>query len=106
MKYLVTNFSPLMLDTGVQATIREVSLSEVQEALPDLVLSFGHGSTAAETIILTKLFEHNIPIAVNFTLKKGDEAFCVVPNLRGKAVWELSKQDAEKMVRCFKVIVE
>ena len=100
MIFLATTFSPAMLGTRVEASVKEISLAEVKERLGDYVSAVGHEITAD---ILTALLNREVEFnRVNLSLRPGDEIICVIPNFRASEAREFTREEVEAAgYRCF-----
>lgn len=106
MRYLVTAFSPSMLKSGagIEARVREITLTEAVALSNGATSAVGHEVTAQ---ILTALLGRQVAFnRVNLTLSAGDELVVVIPNFRANEAREFTKQEVEAAgFRCFWVEV-
>ena len=105
--YLTTTFSPMMLKSGMDAIVEEITLDEAIEILTarPLESAVGHEVTASVLSALT-----GIPVAfarVNIAIGHGDQVVCIIPAFRATEAREFSREEIVNAgYRCFLVSVE
>ena len=103
MIFLATTFSPAMLGTRVEASVKEISLAEVKQELGNNWESaVSHEVTAH---ILTALLGCEVEFnRVNLSLAAGDSVICVIPSFRASEAREFSRAEVEAAgYRCFHI---
>jgi len=104
MIFLATTFSPAMLGTRVEASVKEISLAEVKEELRlrNWVSAVSHEVTAdILTVLLNREVEFN---RVNLSLAAGDSVICVIPSFRASEAREFTREEVEAAgYRCFHI---
>lgn len=89
-KYLTNAISPKMLNIGVEATLKRISLAEASELAKDAIDAISHEITAPIVgVLIDKEVQFN---RINITLNKGDVVVAVIPMFRADSAREFTKE--------------
>lgn len=101
MIYLTNTFSPLMLDEGVWASVKEIDIGDIPP-VTSMTSAISHEVTASViSTILNGAVAFN---RVNLKLIPGDVVFCVVPSFRAEVAREFTKEEVESApIRTFRI---